>query len=281
MAEEWWKFTANCPGIEEYSELLFARGISGLHITGEGSFEFYFRGDESRKDSLLQVLGNDALLPIEIISADRIENQNWLKNCRDLWQEIDFGAFKIVPVLEEPKSQLAGDNLYILPGEGFGTGHHAATRMLLQRIIETHENNLAVESMLDVGCGSGILALAAAHLFPTARVLAIDNDPAAVSNAGVNIRLNRANERIVLKVGSLEDVQGKFDLITANIYAEVLIAMQAGFKRVLRHGGLLLMSGIVESLADGVKKEFNSADWELLYEDQQDGWKSLVYRYNK
>jgi ribosomal protein L11 methyltransferase len=176
--------------------------------------------------------------------------RNWLQDFAKQSQikPLRIGPRLIVRSAQEQKVSVSGPRTIIIPAEAaFGTGEHATTAMCL-RLLERHTRALPPGwSMLDAGAGSGILALAAS-CFGAARVLAIDNDPLACVIARRNARANglrniefRASDALKLKLTD------KFDVITANLFSELLITALPGWSRRLRRGGFIILSGILRS----------------------------------
>jgi ribosomal protein L11 methyltransferase len=161
---------------------------------------------------------------------------------------------------DEPDRRQPDDIVLTLdPGMAFGTGLHPTTQMCLQFLEELVEPGMRV---LDVGTGSGILAIAAARLGATA-VYAIDNDPIAVRTTAENVALNGVGDQVTAVVGELAAVSEKgYDIVVVNILAPVIQALLAehdllGF---VRPGGWLLLSGIIDQQAEGVEKSVTAVD---------------------
>lgn len=159
-----------------------------------------------------------------------------------------------IPSIGRRKSRRSGDRkILIIPAGGaFGTGEHATTAMclrLVERITRRWRNDW---SMLDAGTGSGILALAAKCLGAD-RVIAIDHDPRAIAIAKSNARLNRIHEiRFEIADAEFANMHGKVDVITANLFSELLIAAIPKWGSRLRSKGILILSGILRSQERGV-----------------------------
>jgi ribosomal protein L11 methyltransferase len=135
------------------------------------------------------------------------------------------------------------------PGMAFGTGTHETTRGCLE-MIETYWQGGA---MLDVGTGTGILAMAALRLHPSAQVIGFDNDPEAIEVARENADQNGLGEALDLEVNRLEAYQGEtFDLIVANLTADVIEPLAPLFPGLLRPGGHLVVSGILRTQEESV-----------------------------
>ncbi|HFQ88596.1 MAG TPA: methyltransferase domain-containing protein, partial [Desulfobulbus sp.] len=129
------------------------------------------------------------------------------------------------------------------PGMAFGTGQHASTRMALALVTATCRDQRPA-AVLDVGTGTGILAMAAV-LFGAGEAVAIDNDPEAVRVAAGNIRVNRLQDRIRVSGDTLDDCRGPFPLVCANIVHDVLVEMAPAFRRLLAPGGRIVLAGIL------------------------------------
>jgi ribosomal protein L11 methyltransferase len=145
-------------------------------------------------------------------------------------------------------SDLKDERTIVIPAEAaFGTGEHATTAMSLRMLERLTRNSAADWSMLDAGTGSGILAIAGS-CFGAQRVVAIDNDPLASSIAARNARANGIR-KIEFRTGdvSKQKVAGKFDIITANLFSEILIAALPIWSRTLAQDGWLILSGVLQS----------------------------------
>jgi len=141
-----------------------------------------------------------------------------------------------------------GSRQILIPAEAaFGTGEHATTAMCLRFLESVAQNRDTGWTMLDAGTGSGILAIAGSHL-GAKRIVAIDNDPLACSIAQRNARANRARN-IEFRTGDVlkEKLGGKFDVITANLFSEILITALPMWSRHLAKDGCLILSGILRS----------------------------------
>jgi ribosomal protein L11 methyltransferase len=149
------------------------------------------------------------------------------------WERYEPGADEVILDLD--------------PGGAFGTGAHASTRLCLielDALARSAEPAIAVDRFLDCGTGSGILAIAAAKLWPECRGVAIDMDPAAVDVATQNLCRNRVDGRVQCRAGSADAADGAFDLIVANIERLPLLALRDALVGPLAPGGVLVLSGI-------------------------------------
>jgi ribosomal protein L11 methyltransferase len=161
------------------------------------------------------------------------------------------------------------------PGMAFGTGLHPTTRLCLLGIERwAGEGRVAGARALDVGCGSGILGLAAARL-GAARVDGVDTDPIAVEATLANARRTGLVRRIRARQGSLPSGQPPYDLVLANLIASVLVRLADDLAAELRPGGLLLASGIVIDREPDVRAAFVGAGLEVLRAEREGEWVAL------
>jgi len=159
------------------------------------------------------------------------------------------------------------------PGMAFGTGLHPTTQLCVEALEALIQPGMRV---LDLGTGTGILALAAARL-GAAEVLAIDNDPNAVAVTRLNVRQNGAAHVVRVLHGSLQEVSGTYQLVLANILAPVLIKMlETGLSARVHRGGALVLSGILDEQAAEVVAAIENAGLQLADRRQKDGWVALI-----
>ncbi len=166
--------------------------------------------------------------------------------------------------------------LRVVPGTGFGTGHHFTTRFCLERIEEVFDRGGMGRTVLDLGTGSGILAIAAARL--GARVVAVDNDPMAVAVAQDHVRLNRVSKYVRVE---LRDVtqwwpRWKPDVICANLYGPLLLSISEALGRTARRG--LILSGLREAEADEVVGPLIRLGWREVVRDGDGEWCGVELR---
>jgi len=159
------------------------------------------------------------------------------------------------------------------PGMAFGTGLHPTTRQCLLALEKYLRPGMSV---LDLGSGSGILAIAAAKLGADA-VLALDTDPTAVEVARANVRANGVQERITVAHGSLPEVQGTFDLVLVNILARVIVELVAqGLIDRLKAGGFIVTAGIIEEQTAEVEAALCGQGITIVERQVERDWVSLV-----
>ncbi|HEX6837936.1 MAG TPA: 50S ribosomal protein L11 methyltransferase, partial [Polyangia bacterium] len=205
--------------------------------------------------------------------ASRVRDEDeW----RDVWKQYfaprKVGRFVIVPSWEKYAPTADELVLDMDPGRAFGTGGHPSTRLCLVAISELPR----CERFLDVGCGSGVLAIACAKLFPEATGIAVDVDADAVDVSRENALRNAVLDRISVSATPVEEVHGPFDVVTANILPDVLIPLARPIAARVGDGGTLILSGILRELADGVEAAYVELGLSTTQRLDEDGWRALV-----
>jgi len=185
---------------------------------------------------------------------------------------VQAGRIRIVPAAGDPEP----GTLRLLDTPAFGTGLHPTTMMCLEWLDETLASDLP-HSVLDVGIGSGVLALAALALgVPRATGLDIDDD--ALRVAAENARLNRLVERLHLTRGGPDAVSGTWPLVLANVLAAPLIEMAPTLVRRVGHHGQLVLSGIPASVEHDVSVAYERCGLRLVHATSRAGWVALILR---
>ena len=203
----------------------------------------------------------------------RMPNRDW----RTAWHD-HFNLVRIPgprPIIIRPPHisyEAKPDELVIdlVPGLAFGTGQHQSTRLCLRLLAEQISGG---ERVLDVGTGSGILAVAAAKL-GAASVLATDIDPLAIDSARQTVRHNQLDERIEIREVSIPAGE-QFDLITANLTADILQYLAADLATALNPGGRLIASGLISTRQDDVAAAFDEVGLLLTTVHSEDEWRAL------
>ena len=165
------------------------------------------------------------------------------------------------------------------PGMAFGTGLHPTTRLCLEQVEQRTKAGMRV---LDVGTGSGILALAAAKL-GAAGVYCIDNSSVAVESAAANAAMNDLSDKITVVLGTLDEAEaarraGQYDMVLVNILAHIIGGMAPQLARVLAPGGLLIASGIIEARRAEAEQPLLAAGLQLIDQAMIDDWVALIMR---
>ena len=204
------------------------------------------------------------------LSFAAIENRDWDLVWRKYYRPLPVSErLTVLPAWESVSDTREGLFIRIDPGPAFGTGEHPTTRMCLKAIEECSPPG--VWSMLDVGTGSGILAMYGA-LLGAATVVALDNDPEALRWAGKNIELNRLSNAVRLSPVSIQDIHERFTLVAANLILGTILDMMPHFSRVAAPGGRLILSGLLEEQITTVMPALDRAGFKDLRISQEEEW---------
>jgi ribosomal protein L11 methyltransferase len=149
--------------------------------------------------------------------------------------------------------------LHMDPGQAFGTGAHATTRLLMEELQSLRDRGVSTARVLDLGTGSGILAIAAAKLWPRSQGLAVDIDPLATAAATENSARNQVADRVVCGDTPAADIAGEFDLVLANIQSDVLLDLRDVIVARVAPGGFLLLSGLLATQVDAVAAAYQGS----------------------
>ncbi|QQG64853.1 50S ribosomal protein L11 methyltransferase [Desulfobulbus oligotrophicus] len=204
-----------------------------------------------------------------------LADQDWATS----WQQY-FKPFAVIPGLvikpswEDYQPEPDESVIEMDPGMAFGTGQHASTCMALD-LLKNSMEAIRPWSVLDVGTGTGILAMAVA-LFGAGNIIAIDNDLEAVTVAKNNVAHNRLSAAITVNSTSLERISGPFQLICANIIHDVLVSMAEQFTRLTEPGAHLVLAGLLSGeQEDSIKAVYSALGWQLLDHRHRDEWAAL------
>lgn len=214
-------------------------------------------------------LGAFGLAPIGELEVRSLVERDWLDAWREHYRPLVVGRFLVKPSwIDAP----AGGRLVVEldPGMAFGTGLHPTTQQMLQALSSLE---LAGRTVLDVGTGSGILALAA-HAAGASRVVGVDVDPIAVRTARENV----AGTPVEIAEGSARDVPGAFDVVLANIVAKVIAEIAPELRARTRDGGTLVAAGIIAEHEALAASALERAGYRALSRDVQGDWVSLILR---
>jgi ribosomal protein L11 methyltransferase len=209
--------------------------------------------------------------------ASRVRDEDeW----RDVWKQYfaprKVGRFVIVPSWEKYAPKPDELVLDMDPGRAFGTGGHPSTRLCLVAISQLERPQSEAIRFLDVGTGSGVLAIACAKLFPEASGVAVDVDADAVDVSRENAMRNAVIDRVSVSATPVEEVHGPFDVVTANILPDVLIPLAGAIAARVAEGGTLILSGILRELADGVEAAYVALGMRTSAQLDEEGWRALV-----
>jgi ribosomal protein L11 methyltransferase len=247
---------------------------------------------ENSDDALIHVTGYFETVPnrervrAELFEALRIYNlpsssvrdmnvrevaeRDWLEEWKQNWQPVAVGRFIIAPPWSELHDTHDRIVIRIEPGMAFGTGTHETTRLCLNAIPKY----FAGGSFLDVGTGTGILAIAAAKLSPEAHVEACDTDEIAIKIARENAAANDVAHQINFRVGSVDETTASADLVCANLTAEVISRMAQTLVGLTC--GKLILSGILETQVEMVQQRFRDCGVSEFEVEQDGEWVSVI-----
>lgn len=240
------------------------------------SWRIYFTSADDRDRAARAIrdeLGASALTmrPVDV------EDENWVERSQAQLTAIRVGRIVVAPPWDRP-SDTDAMVVVIRPSMGFGTGHHASTRLCLQALQRVDP---AGRSVIDVGTGSGVLAIAAVKL-GAARAVAFDCDPDALANARENVEASGVADRVELHAGDLADARrlpiAPADIVLANLTAGVLQAHAALLRQLVAPRGSLVVSGILTDQIAAIASAFSQAGLSAAFTDREGDWVALTLR---
>lgn len=313
----------NHAGLEPVSAMLSALGIDGVAIDDETEFQeflennrqywdyvdeelsrrmegvsrvtFYLQADEEGFARMGEIRVALERLRAErqdcgslIMSLDSLEDEDWENNWKQYYRPVEIGRrLMVIPQWEEEQGRKQAESagrvpLLLDPGLTFGTGEHATTRLCLTALEEAVHGG---ERVLDLGCGSGILSIAALKL-GAASAAAADIDRMCLDVAYANAALNGIGpDTYTVRVGNvLEDgnfltsLGGGYDIVMANIVADVIMALALPVRGLIREGGVFLCSGIIDSRAEETAAALRRAGWKITQSRERQGWYAYTCR---
>lgn len=221
----------------------------------------------------LQAFG---LRPIGELRTHLVHEADWAQAWKAHFPVMRIGRRLIIRPTWRRHRRLPADIVLSLdPGMAFGTGLHPTTRLCLEAVEQLADRGLVGRArILDVGCGSGILAIAALKL-GAATALGLDTDPIAIEATIANARRNRQVRRLRARVGSLPSGERAFDVVLANLIAGVLVPLAGALHDELRPGGRLLASGIFIDREADVRAAFEAAGLTVVGRSDEGDWVAL------
>ncbi len=202
-----------------------------------------------------------------------VEDENWSETWKDAFPPQKIGKrILIAPTWHEITPDASDVLIRLDPGMAFGTGHHPTTQLSMELLEAAIKGN---EVVADVGTGSGILAITAAKL-GAARVDAVELDATAIPIAQKNFQLNRVESIVHLHHGDgLKAIEGKYDLIVANILTKVILPMIPQCPPLLKSGGGVILSGIMAKEAEQVERALETNGFRCLEVREQEEWTGI------
>ena len=241
--------------LEELENSIIVRSEEPLDIIKEG-VEFFTQ--ELQKSVSKDISCNLVL--------EKKANEDWINKYQESIKAIEVGKFFIHPQWVEPQDEKV--NILINPALAFGSGHHETTNTCLQAISKYVKQD---NSLIDVGTGSGILAIAASKI--GANVDICDTDPVSITNANENFELNNAKYNEAWE-GSALKTKKQYDIVVANIVADVLVIIKNDLKKILKDDGILIISGILDKYEDKITKKYK--EFIIKEKIQKNEWITFV-----
>lgn len=311
--------TTTAEGVEALTGCLYTLGVTGISIedsqefrafiddnsqywdsvdedllkkiqTGKTAVKFYVPCDDTGRAVISRVKNGIKRLKNEAVdidfgsldlALDNVREEDWANNWKQYYKPIKVGdRLVVVPEWESYRRSPGEIVLTMDPGMAFGTGTHESTRLCLRAAQHYVQ---AGDRVLDLGCGSGILSIAAL-LLGAGSATAVDIDPVAVKKASENAELNGiGGDRLnaycgdIVTDGNLKaKIGGGYGLVFANIVADVIIALAGVIPGMLRKGGRLITSGIITERREEVAAALSRHGFTLIAQDEEKGWSGLV-----
>ena len=269
------------------SDFLLGLGSNGVaeDISGEDSFEIsaYFPMDADLADIIhslkeyVTILGETFVdAGIGPLTAEHIDRSHW-EVWKSLLKTVRAGRKVIIrPPWEEYTPDEQEIVIEINPSMAFGTGHHETTRLCIAAIEQARSSG-NIGSMLDVGCGSGILSITAAKM-GIARIVGLDTDPVAIGESLKNARVNGVSDKILFFCGYVQSAKGRYDLIVANVYIAPILLMREELRSRLNEKGRLVISGIPHIRAKEAVDGLQNGGLVLTEEKREGDWMSFTFK---
>lgn len=246
----------------------FEENDDGFIIRSDENLETIIWGLEQFTEALQKALGQSIELEC---TQTKLKSSDWVDEYQKSIQPIQIDKFYIHPTWDKPNADFI--NIIIDPALAFGTGHHPTTASCLRAISKYVKSG---DRVLDVGCGSGILSVGAMKL--GAVVDACDTDIVSVSNSEQNAKINEVKFENIWE-GSCSLAKDRYDIVVANIVADVLTFIANDLKSVLKQDGVLILSGILDKYEAKVLKFYQG--FKIQEKIAQDEWVTLILRQDK
>ena len=259
---------------------------------GVAYLSFYLEEDEDKEKVLadvraeLQDMASYLNVGACTIEESQTEDVDWVNNWKQYFHQFYVDDILIIPSWEEVKPEDSDKMvIHIDPGTAFGTGMHETTQLCIRQI---RKYTTPETTILDVGCGSGILGMLALK-FGAKYSVGTDLDPCAIEATYENMEVNGINKDMYeVMIGNIiddKDVQdkvgyGKYDIVVANILADVLVALTPVIVDQLKDGGIYIPSGIIDDKEETVVEAVKAAGLEVLEVTYQGEWVSVTARKN-
>ena len=207
------------------------------------------------------------------VEFEKMYEEDWANNWKKYYKPSKVGEKIVVkPIWEEYKPKDEELVVELDPGMAFGTGEHETTRMCIQALEKYVQKDSTV---FDVGCGSGILAIAAAKLGAKLAV-GVDLDPVAVESAKENVGFNNIDNIEILHGNLIEVIDGKADIVVANIIAEIICILTEDVSRVIKSNGYFITSGIIHDRVEMVTNKLEECGFEVVKVNKDGEWNCII-----
>jgi ribosomal protein L11 methyltransferase len=276
----WIELKLNIPPekLDDISGYLFALGCEGINVTEKEIFLYYntYNWTNEIQIALQEYISH--VIPgfsMRYIQLKSVTEHDWNKDWKKFFKQIRISPrIQVHPPWEKVRPQEGEVFIIINPKMAFGTGHHESTQLIL---IELDKRISGGISVLDVGTGSGILAIAAEKLGAES-IVAIDNDLTALKNAEENLRLNKC-KRTRIYLAELDQMQPvEYDIVVANINKNVLLHYKELFHQFIAPNGLLFISGLLRRDESSVLASYQRSGYTLISKNAQKEWLILVLK---
>lgn len=210
-----------------------------------------------------------------LVEVHRVNEEDWENNWKKYYKPTKVSDKIVIKPIWESYDKSQDEIVVELdPGMAFGTGTHETTRMCMQSLEEYVKENSTV---FDIGCGSGILSIVASKLGAN-KVIGVDLDPVAVKSSKENISYNELNNIEILEGNLMEVVNGKADIVVANIIADIIIFLTDGVKDFIKNKGYFISSGILNSRKQDVIDKLENSGFEIVEVKEQGEWVCIISR---
>lgn len=208
-----------------------------------------------------------------IVTVNKVNEEEWENNWKKYYKPTKVGEKIVVkPIWEEYKPNKEDIVIELDPGMAFGTGTHETTRLCVKALEEYVKEDSTV---FDIGTGSGILAIAAAKL-KAKQVIGVDLDPVAVDSAKENVSYNNIDNIEILHGNLMDVVEGKADIVVANILADVIKILAEDVKKFIVEGGYFVSSGIILDRKDDVSKKLEECGFKIEKINTDGEWCCII-----